>query len=84
VFRRCEGKANAHETPMGLVPAPEDLDLTRLELAPDALEQVLAIDDDALRAEVPLIRQHLAQFGPRLPSELQERLEDLARQLHNQ
>jgi phosphoenolpyruvate carboxykinase (GTP) len=83
VFRRCEGTARARETPIGLVPTPQDLDLTGLELAPGALERVLAVDRDELRAEVPLIREHLAQFGTRLPGELQELLEDLDRRLQS-
>jgi phosphoenolpyruvate carboxykinase (GTP) len=81
VFRRCDGKANARETPIGLVPTPQDLDLTGLELAPDALQRVLAVDDGELRAELPLIREHFAQFGSRLPGELGELLEDLDRRL---
>jgi phosphoenolpyruvate carboxykinase (GTP) len=81
VFRRCEGKANARETPIGLVPTPQDLDLTGLELAPGALQRVLAVDDGELRAELPLIREHFAQFGSQLPGELGELLEDLDRRL---
>jgi phosphoenolpyruvate carboxykinase (GTP) len=77
VFRRCEGTAQARETPIGLVPNPQDLDATGLELAPGALERVLTVDRDELRAEVLLIREHLAQFGSRLPGELQELLDDL-------
>jgi phosphoenolpyruvate carboxykinase (GTP) len=81
VFRRCEGTAQARETPIGLVPNPQDLDATGLGLAPGALERVLAVDRDELRAEVPLIREHLAQFGSRLPGELQKLLEDLDERL---
>jgi phosphoenolpyruvate carboxykinase (GTP) len=83
VFRRCEGKANARETPIGLVPTPQDLDLTGLKLAPGALDRVLAVDRDELRAEVPLVREHFAQFGTRLPGELQDLLEALDRRLES-
>ncbi|WP_249011678.1 phosphoenolpyruvate carboxykinase (GTP) [Conexibacter sp. DBS9H8] len=81
VFRRCDGLAHAEETPIGLIPTPEDLDLTDLKLAPGALRRALAVDEDELRTEVPLIRKHFAQFGSRLPSRLGESLEALERRL---
>jgi phosphoenolpyruvate carboxykinase (GTP) len=77
VFRRCDGDAEAHETPIGLIPAPEDLDLTGLKLAPSALKDVLEVDPDAVRAELPQIREYLTQFGERLPREFQEQLTQL-------
>jgi phosphoenolpyruvate carboxykinase (GTP) len=83
VFRRCEGKAQGRETPIGLIPTPQDLDLTGLELTPGALDRVLTVDRDELRAEMPLFREHFAQFGTRLPAELQELLEALDRRLES-
>ncbi len=81
IFRRCEGAAAAHETPIGLVPAPEDLDLSGLELAPGALEAVLAVDPDELRVELLQIRRHLERFGERLPAELVDQLARLEHEL---
>ena len=75
IFRRCDGDAEAHETPIGLVPAPEDLDLTGLKLSPNALKDVLEVDHDAVRAELLQIREYLTQFGERLPVEIHEQLE---------
>jgi phosphoenolpyruvate carboxykinase (GTP) len=81
VFRRCEGNAQARETPIGLIPTAQDLDLTGLQLTPGALEQVLEVDDEKLRAELPQIKEHLAQFGERLPAELRDQLTELERRL---
>jgi phosphoenolpyruvate carboxykinase (GTP) len=74
IFRRCDGDAEAHATPIGLIPAPEDLDLSGLKLAPNALDDVLEVDQDAVRAELPQVREYLTQFGERLPRELQKEL----------
>jgi phosphoenolpyruvate carboxykinase (GTP) len=74
VYRRCDGTAHARETPIGLIPTPPDLDLTGLKLAPGALKQALNVDDDKLRAELPLIREHFAHFGTRLPDGVGEPL----------
>lgn len=81
VFRRCAGDADARETAIGLVPAPGDLYTGGLDVSAEDLEQVLAVDHDALREQLPQIREHLAQFGDGLPDELQAQLEALEQRL---
>jgi phosphoenolpyruvate carboxykinase (GTP) len=81
VFRRCQDRAGARETPIGHIPRPEDLDTSGLDLAPEALERLLAVDEDGLRAELPQVREHLAQFGDRLPAAVREQFERLERRL---
>ncbi len=77
VFRRCEGKADAVETPIGLVPAAGDLNVDGLDLAPEKLADLLAVDEDKLRQELPQVREHLAKFGDQLPAAVREQLEAL-------
>jgi phosphoenolpyruvate carboxykinase (GTP) len=77
VFRRCDDAAEARETPIGLVPAPDALDLSGLDLAPERLEELLRFDPVEWREETPLIDEFFAQFGDRLPRELREALEGL-------
>ena len=81
VFRRCAGDADAHETPIGLVPAPGDLDTDGLDVADEDLEEVLTVDPEALREQLPQVKEHLAQFGDRLPDELRAQLEALEQRL---
>jgi phosphoenolpyruvate carboxykinase (GTP) len=81
VFRRCEGTAHATDTPIGRVPAPGSLHLDGVEIAPEDLEQLLRVDSDEWRAEVPSIREHLATFGDQLPSALLRQLDALAERL---
>ena len=69
IFRRCNGDASAHQTPIGLIPSPSDLDLRGLDLAPAALDEILSVDAGAVGAELHQIREYLAQFGERLPAE---------------
>src|SRR5215208_2517887 len=78
-FRRCAGDAEAHETPIGLVPAPGDLYTGGLDVSAEDLEEVLAVDPDAVRQQLPQVKEHLARFGDRLPAELQAQLEALER-----
>ena len=75
VFRRCEGDVDAVETPIGLVPAPGDLNTDGLDVSAEALEELLTVDPDALREQLPQVKEHLAQFGDDLPDELQAQLD---------
>ena len=84
VFRRCDNNAEARETPIGLIPAPADLDLGGLELRPSALNEVLEVDPAAVRAELPQIRKYMTQFGERLPAELRSQLTRMERRLGGQ
>jgi phosphoenolpyruvate carboxykinase (GTP) len=81
VFRRCEGAVGADETAVGLVPKAGDLDTNGLDLAPARLAEVLAVDEEGLRAELPQVREHFARFGDRLPAVLHEQLETLEQRL---
>jgi phosphoenolpyruvate carboxykinase (GTP) len=81
IFRRCDGEAEAAETPIGLVPTKDALDLTGLELSDEALEKLLAVDADEWKTQLPQVHEHYAQFGRELPSELREQLATLERRL---
>jgi phosphoenolpyruvate carboxykinase (GTP) len=81
IVRRCEGRAEAAETPLGLVPRPEDLDTDGLDITPEALAELLTVDEAPLREELPQIREHLAQFGDGLPPEVREQFAALERKL---
>jgi phosphoenolpyruvate carboxykinase (GTP) len=78
---RIAGRAQAAETPVGLVPRPQDLNLDGLALAPAALEALLRVDREEWAAEVPEIRAFFDRFGARLPRELSGELEALGKRL---
>jgi phosphoenolpyruvate carboxykinase (GTP) len=52
IFRRCEGKVDAEESPIGLLPRREDLDLDGLDLDAEGLEQILSVSADRLPDEL--------------------------------
>jgi phosphoenolpyruvate carboxykinase (GTP) len=81
VFRRCEGSAGGEETPVGTVPRPEDLETEGLNVSPEHLQDVLHVDPEDWRKELPAIKEHFARFGDRLPQPLRERLDDLEQRL---
>jgi len=81
VFERCTGTAGADESPIGLMPAADSLDVDGLDLDPAALAELLRVDESGWRDELPLIEQHFAQFGERLPEALREELAALRTRL---
>ena len=81
VFERCDGKVHAKETPIGLLPDAADLDTKGLNLSSDAINQLLNVDVDGWLAEVPLIKQHFAKFGERLPEGLNKEVKELEKRL---
>ncbi len=81
IVERVEGTAEAVDTPIGRVPAPGALDIDGLQLADGALERLLDVDIEGWLNEVPLIRDHFAKFGDRLPTSLAARADDLERSL---
>jgi len=81
IFRRCNGEAEAVETPIGLVPAPGELNTEGLDISDEALTELLTVDEDALRQELPQIEEHLARFGDRLPQQVRAQFEALKARL---
>ncbi len=61
VFRRCNGESDTVETPIGLVPAPGELNLDGLDISDEAMDELLAVDRDKLRDELEQVEDHLAR-----------------------
>ncbi len=81
IFRRCEGTADAVSTPAGLVPADGGIDTSGFDVGDDAMTELLRVDPDGLRQELPMIKEHFARFGDSLPAELRAQLEQLEQRL---
>ncbi|MBV9165163.1 MAG: phosphoenolpyruvate carboxykinase (GTP) [Solirubrobacterales bacterium] len=83
IFRRCEGRAEAVETPIGLLPpiGKGGIDTTGLDVSDGQMERLLAVDPAEWREQLPAIEEHYARFGDRLPEALREHLGELERRL---
>jgi phosphoenolpyruvate carboxykinase (GTP) len=64
-----EGTVTGVPTPVGIVPAADELNLDGLALEPGDLDRLLTIDTDRWRQEMTFREEHLAQF-PGLPEEI--------------
>ncbi len=81
ILKRCNGKAEAAETPIGNLPKAKDLNLAGLDIAPQALEQLLSVDATEWRAEAADMNKYLDEFGARTPAALRAEVQALQKRL---
>ncbi|MBA3301364.1 MAG: phosphoenolpyruvate carboxykinase (GTP) [Thermoleophilaceae bacterium] len=81
VFRRCDGEAGAVETPIGLVPAEGAINTEGLDISEDTMSDLLSVDPESVKAELPQVREHLDRFGDDLPPQIAAQLDELERRL---
>jgi phosphoenolpyruvate carboxykinase (GTP) len=83
VFERCEGTAEAVETPIGNLPTLDAIDFDGLDMDEADKVQLLKVDINGWLQEIPLINEYYDQFGDRLPAELREEVRKLQKQLES-
>ncbi|KAA8496153.1 Phosphoenolpyruvate carboxykinase, GTP [Porphyridium purpureum] len=83
VVQRVENqRTGGVSTPIGILPAPGALDLSGLELAPGALEQLLKVDAQQWLDELPQVRKFHAKLEAHWPEEIHRELTSLEQRLH--
>jgi phosphoenolpyruvate carboxykinase (GTP) len=70
MIARVEGRADAVETPVGLLPSEGGIDLDGLELTGEAREKLFGFEREGWRAEFESIGAYLEEYGPRMPQAL--------------
>jgi phosphoenolpyruvate carboxykinase (GTP) len=81
IVERLEGRAEAVETPIGLLPAPGSLDVTGLGLTQAQLDLLLTVDAEIWRQEAALVPAFYERFGDHLPAALWAELDALVARL---
>jgi phosphoenolpyruvate carboxykinase (GTP) len=81
IVERLEGKAEAHDTPIGRLPNKESLDVQGLDLSDDHLNLLLSVDRSVWKEEASLIPGSYDKFGDRLPKALWDEHEALIERL---
>src|SRR5829696_9805579 len=66
-----DGEVTGRQTPVGIVPTAEELELEGIDLQPGDLEKILTIDTDRWRQEMAHREEHLRLF-PGLPEQIWE------------
>jgi len=81
IVERLEGRAEAVDTPIGLLPAPGSLDVSGLGLTQAQLDLLLTVDADIWRQEAALVPAFYERFGDHLPAALWAELDALVSRL---
>jgi len=74
---RVEGKVDAVETPIGLMPKEGDLTLDGLDIPADDWAELMKVDTDLFKATLADAKVYLAKFGDKLPARMTEQLNAL-------
>jgi phosphoenolpyruvate carboxykinase (GTP) len=78
---RVDGKVGAVETPVGYVPKAGDLDVSGLKINEAEMAELLRIDVDGWKGEVPEIETYLNTAGARLPARMKAQLAGLKKRV---
>ncbi len=81
ILDRCEGKADAVETPIGYEPKPEDINIEGLDIDLETVKGLLNVDVELWKEEAKGIEEFYAKFGDKLPQELRNQLNALKERL---
>ncbi|MDY4654952.1 MAG: phosphoenolpyruvate carboxykinase (GTP) [Eubacteriales bacterium] len=82
IIRRCEGTVDAVESPIGLLPRPEDINLEGMDgFTVEDLKKILDVDTKTWKAEAKDVTEYYKIFGDKLPAKLSKQLRILKRNL---
>ncbi|OSC41984.1 phosphoenolpyruvate carboxykinase (GTP) [Mycobacterium decipiens] len=81
IVDRIEQQAGGRTTPIGTVPAVEDLDLDGLDAERDDVAAALAVSTEEWRQELPLIEEWLEFVGEKLPTGIKDEFDALKHRL---
>ncbi|KQU44990.1 phosphoenolpyruvate carboxykinase [Rhodococcus sp. Leaf278] len=81
IVERIEHKAAGVETPIGVVPTAEALDIDGLDTTVDDVAEALAVNTEEWKAEIPLIQEWFDFVGEKLPTGIQDEFDALKQRL---
>ncbi|MBN2643308.1 MAG: phosphoenolpyruvate carboxykinase (GTP) [Victivallales bacterium] len=82
IFQRCNGEVDAVETPIGMMPKGEDIDVAGLKVSKEDMDELLSVDAEGWKVELQQIKEHFANLGDRMPKALFDQLEALEARLN--
>jgi len=81
MLERCAGRSDAQDSAIGLLPRPQDINITGLDIEQSVLAELTTVPPAALRRELVEIRAYLRTFGERTPAALFTELDGIERRL---
>ncbi|MFV0428618.1 MAG: phosphoenolpyruvate carboxykinase (GTP) [Arachnia sp.] len=84
IAQRIDAQVGAHDTPAGLLPRREDLDLSGLEIPESHLRTLLSFGVPEWADELPRLRRWLRSLGRKVPTEMWDELWTIAEAMARQ
>ena len=81
IVERINGRADAQETAIGLMPAEGALNVDGLDVSSEELAELFDVNADRWLAECDLTEEYFAQFGDKVPADLHAQLSSLRSRL---
>ncbi len=81
ICERVEGSGKSQETPIGILPTEDAIDLDGLDFSKEEMAQILALDKEGWQAELDSIDEFYKKLGEKLPPELPKQLDSLRAKL---
>jgi phosphoenolpyruvate carboxykinase (GTP) len=78
---RVDGKVGTVDSPISKLPVKAELDLAGLDIDSADLDELLKVDAESWKAELPDIEKYYASIGSHLPERLKAQLEELRKRL---
>ena len=82
IVERLEGTAAGVDTPIGVLPTRDALDLDGLEISDRDLDLLLSVDVDVWKQEAALMPEYFGQFGDHLPQAITDEHRALVERLN--
>jgi phosphoenolpyruvate carboxykinase (GTP) len=81
ICERIEGKGKAVETPIGILPTPDAIDVSGTKVSAADMQELLRVDLEGWKKEVASIEESYKPYGQKLPYALRAEVEALKARL---
>jgi phosphoenolpyruvate carboxykinase (GTP) len=81
IVDRCDGKGEAGESPIGMLPTPNAIDRAGIDVDARTMVELETVSKDDWRAETKGVGEFFTKFGPRLPGEMERQRQALEKRL---
>lgn len=81
IIRRSKGKAKGRSTPIGIVPNPDEINMTGLNISKETMEKLFEVNPKEWKSELEDVKVFLRQFADKMPEEMWQQYKELESQL---
>jgi phosphoenolpyruvate carboxykinase (GTP) len=81
IYERVTGTGKAIDTPIGRMPAENEIDIAGLNVTPDNVKKLFTVNNEEWIGEINEMREYYKKFGTHLPKELASELDEIEARL---